>query len=512
MPATRYNSNTTAPGAPFGNLPLIAPNNGGYGNQGGGTVTWGNNTDAGGWGVGLPGAKPATGQGPSSNPFILPKQTGLTTISQTYPSNYFQSWDITSWRLACDQAMNQGYALQLATMYVWVFTSSPFVQGLFEKLGDAIDAIEFFCVDKSGNKIDSMQTEFCDRPWQKELRKEILYAFFWGFTGLNFDPTNKKVFKYPQQQIDPINRMLKNTTFSPYDGVNFSDGDNLLFVQHSTNVEKFLGWMQAISRSYIMINQSKNNWLAAGRRLAYPIMTVGYPQNDSAVTVVNGETVNLYKEQALEIASEVDPSKGFVYPYTIVPGGDIQKSIEIDFAETKAGQNMYKVYSEFNEDEKNEIREWLLGGTLSSSGSKSGSGSRSLGEVHERMFKAVVKSKLPRVLAVLNDDYVPKLSKFYTGLPSYWAYDYDRAEQLTFEEMTSLSAVVTANGKRLTNEFFEANGVAREYIEDAPEPVLGTGAGGGSKQKPVPDPDPSANSSRLDYVVPNFAGAKKKYW
>lgn len=501
-------ANNTAPGAPFGNLPLVAPNTGGYGNLGGGSVVWGNNKDAGGWGVGLPGAKPASGQAPSANPYITPKATGLTRITQTYPSNYFQVYDISTWRYACDQATNMGDTRQLAAMYIWCYTSSAFVQGLFEKLGDAIDAIDFKIVDKSGNKIDSMQEEFCDRPWQKTVRKEILWAFFWGFTGLNFDPPTRKVYKYPQQQIDPINRFLKNTTFSPYDGVNFSDLDNVLFIQHSTNIENQLGWMQPICRSFIQINQSKNNWLAAGRRLAYPIMTVGYPQNDNAITLTNGQQVNQYKVQAEEIASEVDPSKGFVYPYTVVPGGEIQKSIEIDFAETKAGQNMYKVYSEFNDDEKNEIREWLLGGTLASSASKSGSGSRSLGEVHERMFKAVVKSKLPRVLAVLNDDYVPKLAKFYTGLPAYWAYDYDKAEQLTFEEMTSLSSVVTANGKRLTNEFFEANGVAREYIEDAPEPVVAPKPG---TEKPTKDPDPQSNSSGLHYAIPK-GFQKKKYW
>ena len=96
---------------------------------------------------------------------------------------------------------------------------------------------------------------------------------------------------------------------------------------------------------------------------------------------------------------------------------------------------MYKIYSEFNDDMKNEIRELILGGTLSSSGSKSGSGSRSLGEVHERMFKQVVKSKMRKVLSILNGDFIPKISKFYDkSLPKAWRYDVNKSEQMTIEE------------------------------------------------------------------------------
>jgi hypothetical protein len=502
----QYEQLASGPGVPFGSLPLIAPNNGGYGNQGG--SNGGVSIDGGGFGVGLPGAQPATGQGPAANPFIIPKATGLNVISQTYPSNYFLEWNTTTWRYACDQAIKQGYTLSYATLTSWTFESSAFVQMLFEKLGDAMDEIEFYCVDKKGNKIEAMQEEFCDSPWQMELRKEILFAFFWGFLVLNFDPLKRKVYKYPMQEVDPINRMLKSSTFAFYDGINCATHDNLLFVQHSTNYEKFLGWMQPITRAFIMMNQTKSNWVNAGLRLAFPVMTVGYPQNDGGING-QGEQINRFKIQAEDIAANIDPSKAIVYPYTLNSKGEIQKSVEVGFEETKAGNNMYKIYSEFNEDEKNEIRELILGGTLSSSGSKSGSGSRSLGEVHERMFKAVVKSKLKRVVAVLNDDYIPKLSKFYTGLPDGWKYEYDRAEQLTFEEMTALSSVVTANGKRLTDEFFEANGVAREYIEEAPTPPPPPIAG---KEKPSNDPDPAVNAANhLNYPVPNFTGSKKKY-
>lgn len=480
-------------GYPFGSLPQIA-DNGGFGNQGGGGFTVGE-PGAGGYGVPLPGAVPATGQGPASNPFIQPKSTGLTHVSQTYLSNYFVEWNLSTWRFACDQAIKQGYTMSYATLTSWCFESSAFVQMLFEKMGDAIDEVEFYVVDKNGKKIDSMQSEFVDQPYIRTLFKEIMYAFFWGFSCVNFDPISKKIYKYPMQEIDPVNRMLKSSTFAFYDGINIDDCVNTLFIQHSTNYEKFLGWMQPITRAYIQMNMAKSNWIQAGRRLAFPIMTVGYPQNDNSIALDGGETINKYKVEAMDIAANVDPSKGFVYPYTIGMDGEIIKSVQIDFADPKSGQNMYKIYSEFNDDEKNEIRELILGGTLSSSGSKSGSGSRSLGEVHERMFKQVVRSKLKSILPVLNDLWIPKISQFYDGLPKDWKYAYPLIEPATVEEMENLANVMTASGRRLTDEYFIFNGIAKEFFEDAPQPAGGMGPNG-KPLKSVPDPDPDVHGGK----------------
>jgi len=484
--------------APFNSVPQAPTPSGGYGNNIGGQ-----GQDGGGYGVPSgPHIVPATGTGPSQNPFIIPKSTGLNIVSQTFPSNYYVDWNLTTWRQACDQAIQMGYTMSYATMVNWAFESSPFVQMLFQKLATAIDETEFYITDRNGNRIDEMTEEMCNKPWQIQLRREILFSFFWGFSGLNFDPVKGKIYKYPMQEIDPINRFLKNSTYSFYDGFDFSEHDNLLFVQPSTSYESFLGWMQPITRSFIQMNLSNNNWLSAGRRLAFPLMTIGYPQNDGSVDG-SGNQQNLYKTQAETIAANIDPSQALVFPYTIDPKGEIVKAIDVDFQETKAGNNMYKIYAEFNEDQKNEIRELILGGTLSSSGSKSGSGSRSLGEVHERMFQQVVKSKLEFVVSFMNTDFQPKIGKWYKGLPDGWRFEINRAKQLTIEEMAALSSVVVANGKRFTDDFFEANGLSKDFLEDAPTPAAPP------KGTPKPDPDPDVQSSR---PIPTMARAKKKSW
>jgi len=428
-----------------------------------GTVTPSGSKGAGGWGVSNPKATPATGTAPSVNPFVIPKSAGLTHTSQTFPNNYYVDWNLTTWRYACDQAVKFGYPVSYATMVCWVFESSPFVQSLFNAITSAIGKVPIMYVDEKGEELPEWTIELCSKSWQKELIKEIALSHFWGFTGINIDPVNGKIYKYPMQDLDPINRMLRQSTYSFYDGEKFDDTPNLLWIQPSTSYEKFLGWMQPIARSFIQMNINKNSWVQAARRLAFPLLTVGYPQDDSGYDVFGNE-INPYKIQAEAIAANIDPSKGLVYPYTLDTSGKVVKSIEIDFEATGTNAKSHGIFSDFNEAEKNEIREMILGGTLTSSTAKSGS--RALGDVHADKFESVIMDMVEYVEAYLNDEYLKKITKFYKEFPA-GKFVANKAKQMTLEEITQISTVLVQNGKRLTDSFFEANGLVKEFFEDA---------------------------------------------
>lgn len=419
---------------------------------------------SGGWGVGNTKSQPASGTAPTANPFMQPKPAGLNVISQTFPSNYYVEWNLSTWRYACDQAIKMGYCISYATLVSWAFESSPFVQSLFRALGSPIGKVPFLFVDEKGNELAEWTEELCNKSWEKELRKEIGLSHFWGFIGINIDPINGKLYKYPMQEIDPINRMLKASTYSFFDGESFTENDNLLFVQPSTSYESFLGWMQPITRSYIQINLNKNNWIAAGRRLAFPLMTVGYPQDDGGIDPF-GNSINPYKLQAEAVAANADPSKGLVYPYTTGPDGKIVKSLEIDFEATGTPAKSHAIFSDFNEAEKNEIREFILGGTLTSN--VGDSGSRALGSVHADKLETIIMDMVEFIESYLNDEYIKKISKFYDNFPK-GKFIANKAKQLSIEDIAALSTVLSQNGKRLTDEFFEANGLIREFFEDAP--------------------------------------------
>jgi len=433
-----------------------------------------NGIGGGGYGQGNKVSKPATGQQPAVNPFIIPKQAGLNWISQMFPNNYYVEWDLSSWRAACDQAIKMGFPVSYAALVSWCYEASPFVQSLFNALGYGLGKIPVYVTDMKGNKMTDITTEICDKKWFMELRKEILFARFWGFTGVNFDPLNNKVYKYPMQQIDPINRLLRQSTYNFSDGVEFFKTPNLIFVQPSTNYESFLGWMQPITRMFIQQNMNSLNWIQAGRRLAFPLLSVQYPASDNAIDSVNN-LVNDYRAEAENYVANLDPSKALITPYVIDQNGKVQSALVIDSKDTTAKAGMHKIYQEFNADGKNEVREMILGGTLTGDAGKFGT--KGLGEVHEDKLTTVITALNDEVLSVLNDesDFARKLPMFYNGFPKEFKFDINRTKEFDITEIEKLSKATVENGLRLTDKFFIKFGLDPEDITEAqtPAPVGG---------------------------------------
>lgn len=469
------NSNGGGTGSNAGNILGFTPLTGG---QGG-------NNDAGGYGMGLPGAEAASGQTPAVNPFIIPKGTGLTQITQAFPNYFFVDWSITSWREASNQCILQGWGIRWSALVIWAYQSSPFVQSLFKAIGRAIDQIPFFVTDLTGKQIPELTAELCDKSWELQLRREIALSVFWGFVGLNFDPVHEQVYKYPMQNIDPINRMLRASTFDLGDGVFFGQKDNLLYVQPSTSDEDFLGMMQPISRMFILMNENDINQVQAGRRLAFPILTVNYPQDDNAMTA-DGQPLNPFFAQAKSIAQNLDLREAVVLPYTY---DEINKenrtSIDIDFKAPGSSNGMSKIFSDFNEQHKNDIRELVLGGILTATTGKNGN--RSLGDTQEKKFDTVINSIAVFITSVLNSDYKRKICKFYKGInPMAIKFDYDKSKKWTLDEIEGMSNVLFQSGMRFTPEAFEEFGLPQNFIE--PNPAAA----------PKAMPEPSENRFGID--------------
>lgn len=442
--------------------------------------------NASGLGVNSKNNKPATGTRPTVNPFLQPKSAGLNITSQTFLNNYYQNWDLTAWRAAADACIKNGNPPQWAALVSWVFECSPFVQSLFRQIAVEVGKVPFMYTDEKGNELPEWTDELCSKQWCKSLRLEIVFAFFWGFSGLNIDPIGKQIYKYPMQDLDPISRMLRQNTFSYNDGMLFSESPSLIWIQPSTSYERFLGLMQPIARSFILINLNKINQVQAGKRLAYPVLSVGYSQNDGGIDQY-GNNINSLKGQAEDIAANIDPSKGIVYPFTRGINGEPEKQISIEFEKTGANNKAHSVYSDFNKDEKDEIREMILGGTLTSS--VSGLGSRALGEVHADKFESVILDFIDYVEEFLNDEFKAKISQFYTNFPS-GKFIANKAKQLSLDQIQILSNVITQNNKQLSASFFEAQGILPEFLEDAPDQS--------ETKQPVKDPaEKSASKKKL---------------
>jgi hypothetical protein len=449
-------------------------NQGPFGGIGQTGSTSGQGKGGGGFGTTQPGTKTATGQ-PLVNPFLIPKQSGQNIGSWVYPSQYLRPWDVSLVREACDQAIKMGYTQQYATLTSWVYEKSPFVQSLFLKLGAAMDRVPFYIVDKKGEEIPELTEALCNQQWQIKLRREILYSYFWGFSILNFDPIEGKCYKYPMQQIDPINRMLKANTFSFYDGAQVDEYPNLLFIQPSDNYEAFLGWMEPISFAYVEMNENNDNWVAAGRRSAYSQTVVYYPQDDGSLDPITGLPRNDYKQQAIEISTNMNPKVGLVAPYTLNDKNEMQKSIVLESEKNNNSAQAYKIYTEFNQEYKSDIQTLVFGRSLTGGSSGKG-GNRALGEIEERTLDDRVAELMPYVLAILNNEFKGKISQLYSNLPNSdnWSYSYNKSKQLTIADLQVLVSALNNGGYRPTPGFYEKNGVSPDDFEPMPQPKTDT--------------------------------------
>jgi hypothetical protein len=416
-----------------------------------------------GWGVPSTGAKPAEGQSPQVNPFQIPRSSGYSTTSQVFPNNYFRSWDLLRWRQACDNAFRFGNAIDYAALVSWTYESSGFVRFLFRKVEAAIGKAPFLVVDDKGEELPLWTEELCSKNWQKELRQQIALSHYWGFTALNFNPIDGKVYKYPMQNVDPVNEYLKTQTFDYYDGVAISTQDDLLFIQPHKSPENFLGWMQTISREFILWNNAYNYWLAGAKRNGYPLLAFGYPQQGTADDT-NGVEFNPLRNQAEDLAANIDPTKGVVRPYVLNDKGEPVYQIDIDAVDTGSKSDQYKVFDEFIKAKQCELERMIILSTLTSGTGKNGN--KSLGEVHERSWEDVAADILEYVTSYMNSIYLPKLRKWYTNMPKNIKFKYDSSKRFNLEDIKILSDIMTENDKALTKEFFVANGIPANYFED----------------------------------------------
>lgn len=421
-----------------------------------------------GWGVGSPGAKAAQGQNPVVNPWMMPKPTGLTHQSQTYAPNYFVEWNFSTWRSVVDQARNYGFTMPYATMVTWVYQCSPFVRSMFRTYEAWLDNVPFFCEDGKGNQYPEWTKALCGYRYQRKIFTQHLLARFWGFTGLNFDPYNRKLLKYPMQDIDPVNGMLRQSTWNFSDGLFFDTTPNILLIQPDTSQEGFLGDMEPIARSFIAMNLNKNSWLNAGLRLAMPIITAGYPQNESGYDAM-GREFNQFKLDAEDILANIKPGEGVAYPYITNDKGERVPSIDIQFEKPGTGAKAHDIFVDFNEAEKNEIREMCLGGTLTADAGDRGS--RALGEVQERKYEMFMRGPVEDTVEALNvpRGYLDKMRPYFENMPDDLVINIDRTRQRTIDEIVALGGILKQSGLRYSKKFFVSTGLTEEFFEDDPQ-------------------------------------------
>ena len=152
------------------------------------------------------------------------------------------------------------------------------------------------------------------------------------------------------------------------------------------------------------------------------------------------------------------------------------KSIDVDF-KTPGGGRAYTVFHDFNDDRRNEIREWILGSDIIGHNPTKG-GTRSLGQVHLLSWEDIQSECLEFVLNVLNDenDFYKKLKSFYKNFPEGSRLEINRVREMQIADVEAYSNILVQNGRRFTDEFFVSQGLNKEFFEDTPMTDQGANA------------------------------------
>ncbi len=431
----------------------------------------------GGYGFGVPGGVPAAGGRNSVNPFMIPKQSGINIISKTFPNNYSVEWNDESWRAACNLVIRQGMTYSYAALTSWTFEKSLVVRSLFRQIEVAISKYPIIMVDDKDNINEEWTKQICTKLWFNQLVKEAVNANAWGFSVVEIDPFHDKCYKQPMQQIDPINRKLRESTYNFYDGAIIDDFANLIYFQPDTSVEGFLGWMQPTTAMFIKLNLSSQNWLMGGLRLAFPFITIGYPKDDIGLNTDTGLEENVSRLEAEEIAANIRPGNAQIYPYTRNQDGTIQKHIEIGESGTSAKQNSHMMFSDFEEKNENKVRELFLLSTLTSN--VGATGTYALGKVHEDSKESGMKYLIEKAVYSLNSElclpYVvngvvkrkSRMELLFNNFPKNLRFKINEVKKIPIDQVEIIAKVAKENGKTLTNQFFSDMGLKEDYFEEA---------------------------------------------
>ena len=69
-----------------------------------------------------------------------------------------------------------------------------------------------------------------------------------------------------------------------------------------------------------------------------------------------------------------------------------------------------------------------------------------------------------------------KIKSFYKNWPKESKFEINRVREMQISDVEAYSNILVQNGRRFTDEFFVAQGIQKEFFEDAPEPDLGANA------------------------------------
>ena len=244
-------------------------------------------------------------------------------------------------------------------------------------------------IDKRVRAVTSAPIEFCidnvpvpqineqlESPWFYNLLKDIIDARFWGFSLFQFYKEGNWI-NYdliPRKNVDPVRQIILHRQ-TDLIGYPWKDFDDLVCVGGKDD----LGILASCAPWVIYKRGSTGDWAELGEIFGRPIREYIYDSNDE-------ETRN----RLLDDAVEEGGAGVFIHP----------RDSELIIKECNlSGGNLHEAFNNYAD---NEMSKKILGNTLTTQASKTGT--QALGNVHKEVEEGIYIDDLKFVLNVLNYD------------------------------------------------------------------------------------------------------------
>lgn len=215
-------------------------------------------------------------------------------------------------------------------------------------------------------------------PWFYRCVADILDARFWGFSLLQFYK-NDEWIDYdlvPRKHVDPIRKLIL-TRQTDIQGTSWEEFEDLLFIGGSTD----LGLLARAAPWIIYKRNTAADWAQFSEVFGMPIQEYTYETDDEEA-----------RARALQDANSIGSLATFIHG----------KDTELQLREAGNKTGSAEVYDKFIECCNSEISKLILGNTLTTEASDTGT--QALGTVHKKVEEAVAKADREFVLNVLNYD------------------------------------------------------------------------------------------------------------
>lgn len=304
-----------------------------------------------------------------------PGQSRPNVIVLTQPKRF--GIDISDYTAAIRSAENVDYPqrAKLYDLYADILMDSH-LSCVIEKRRNAVlcSDIEF----RRDGKPDDKVNEQIRSPWFSRLIADIIDAKFWGFTLCQFFKDGEWVDYnlIPRKHADPIKRIILRRQ-TDITGIPWEEYPDLLFVGR----EDDLGLLAKAAPWVIYKRNTTGDWSQFSEVFGMPIQEYTYDTDDEDS-----------RQRAIDDASNAGSLAVFVHG----------KDTTLNLVEAGNKTGSADVYERLCERCNNEISKLILGNTLTTESSETGT--QALGTVHKKVEDKVTQADRLYLLDVLNYD------------------------------------------------------------------------------------------------------------